>query len=121
MKIGKLQLNILICSAVIFVFFLIVLLFNYADSEWRKPPQKCPDFWVEEDGQCYNIKGLGKCKSTNIGDYSTKNVTLSIDQEKYYYMDFQKMGNCDRQKWANNCGISWDGINYGYGKTSPCN
>ena len=125
MKIGKIQLNILICAAVIIVLFLIALLFNYADSNWRKPPQKCPDFWVEEEnGQCYNIKGLGKCNSSNIGDYSEKNVTLqNIDKEKYYYMDFEKMsgGKCNKQKWANGCGLAWDGITYGYGKTSPCN
>jgi hypothetical protein len=123
MKIGILQRNILIASSVIFILFLIILLFNYADSEWRKLPQKCPDFWVEEEnGQCYNIKGLGKCNSSNIGDYSEKNVTLkNIDKQKYYYMDFTLQGDCDKQKWANGCDIAWDGITYGYGKTSPCN
>ena len=124
MKIGILQRNILITAGVIFILFLIILLFNYATNEWRKPPQKCPDFWVEEEGQCYNIKGLGKCNSSNIGDYSTKNISMpNIEKEKYYYMDFEKMtgGNCNKQKWANGCGIAWDGITYGYGKTSPCN
>jgi len=123
MKIGVLQRNILIASGIIFILFLIILLFNYADSEWRKLPQKCPDFWVEEEnGQCYNIKGLGKCNSSNIGDYSEKNVTLkNIDKQKYYYMDFTLQGDCGKQKWANSCNIAWDGITYGYGKTSPCN
>lgn len=124
MNIGTLQRNILIASGVIFVLFLIVLLFNYADIEWRKPPQKCPDFWVEEEnGQCYNIKGLGRCISSNIGDYSTKNVVLpNIEKEKFYYMDFNLYNSdCSKSKWANGCGLAWDGITYGYGKTPPCN
>jgi len=125
MKIGILQRNILIASCVIIILFLIILLFNYADTEWRKP-QKCPDFWVEEEnGQCYNIKGLGKCMSSNIGDYSTKNVILpNIEKNKFYYMDFDNLHggntNCNKQKWATDCSVAWDGITYGYGKKSPC-
>jgi hypothetical protein len=103
------------------------LLINYANyaNIWRTPPQKCPDYWVEEHGECYNIKGTGKCLSTNTGEFSTHNVYMpKIEKNKFYFMDFDKLpgGNtaCNKQKWAKRCDIAWDGITYGYGKKSPC-
>jgi hypothetical protein len=125
---GNVQYNILLSLFGVFVLFLICILINYALSSknWRLPPQKCPDYWVEEeDGTCYNIKGLGTCLYSNTGNFSTDNVTLqNINKEKYYYMDFSKVegGNtaCNKQKWANGCGIEWDGITYGYGNDPPC-
>ena len=122
---GKLQLNILISVTVIFILFLIVMLFDYARSSlnWRSP-QKCPDFWVEENGQCYNIKGLGKCLSSNIGEFSMNSVNINVEKGKYYYMNFDNLsgGNtdCNKQKWATGCDIAWDGITYGYGNNPPC-
>lgn len=124
---GILQYNIVISFLVIFIIFLIVLIFNYTNYDNWRTPQKCPDFWVEEEnGQCYNIKGLGKCLSSNIGEFSTNNVKFqkNIEKEKFYYMDFNNLsgGNtpCNKQKWASGCDIAWDGITYGYGKNVPC-
>lgn len=123
---GTSQLYIIISCLVIFLIFCVVLLFTYAKENeiWRLPPQSCPDYWVEEAGQCYNIKGMGKCSSQNIGEFSETDINMNVDKNKYYFMDFDTLdgGNtsCNKQKWANKCGISWDGITYGYGKTNPC-
>ena len=124
---GETQHTILIIAGIFIVIFCICLLFNYVnyESQWRLPPQNCPDYWVESGNSCYNIKGLGRCTSTNIGEFSTNDVKFKdVDKNKYYYMNFDEMegGNttCNKQKWANRCGLTWDGINYGYGKNNPC-
>jgi len=126
-KFGDMQFYILISTGIIFLTFCVVLLFTYANQSetWRTPPMSCPDYWVEEAGQCYNIKGLGKCSSQNIGEFSESDVVFNkVDKNKHYFMDFNNLkgGNtmCNKQKWANQCGISWDGITYGFGKKNPC-
>lgn len=91
-----------------------------SNMSWRLPPQPCPDYWVDTGiSGCYNIKGLGTCTSAMIG----KGNENEKDKYKHYYMNFENLegGNtlCNKQKWANKCNISWDGITYGYG-TNPC-
>jgi hypothetical protein len=115
---GKFQ-NIIVGIFIVFLTgFMALLLFNYSNyaNNWRTPPQKCPDYWVEDNGLCYNIKGTGKCLSQNTGPGS--------DNPKFYFVDFDNFpgGNsaCNKQKWASRCDIAWDGITYGYGNNSPC-
>lgn len=110
---GKIQKTILIICIVIFIIFCFSILLNSISNanNWRFPPQSCPDYWVDSGASgCYNIKGLGTCTGKS--------------DPKHYYLDFDKLpgGNtlCNKQKWANKCNISWDGINYGYGNKNPC-
>lgn len=123
---GKLQKIIVISFIVFFTIFMIALLFNYSNyaNNWRTPPQKCPDYWVEENGLCYNIKGTGKCLSSYTGDFSMKNVSVPVQKEKFYFVDFDNFPGgssaCNKQKWASKCAVSWDGITYGYGNKPPC-
>jgi hypothetical protein len=56
---------------------------------------ECPDYWVSKENECTNPKNLGKCtgpKSFNSKTYKGHN------------------GNCAKARWANNCGLSWQGI-----------
>jgi hypothetical protein len=103
------------------------MLFAYSANSrknWRTPPHRCPDYWVGvgEPGNCYNIKGLGTCLSADIGEQGD-NVIFEKNRNpnKYYYKNFNIFSdNCERQKWAKQCGIQWDGITYGYGTKNPC-
>ena len=75
-------------------------------------PGECPDYWVShtsEDGtmMCVNEKDLGTCTSTNPDQ-----THLSIDFASMY------PDSCSKYTWAQNCGISWDGITYGV--PNPC-
>jgi hypothetical protein len=114
---------------IIFVILLIVIFgtiswaFIQGDIEtWPPTSQPCPDYWTEtESGICKNITGLnglnGNCSEASY--------------------NFSNAGFCDKYNWSNGnvsenisntekdgsevCGnVSWDGINYGYGKYTPC-
>ena len=114
---GFYQKYTIIVALVIIIIVMIVLFFTLSrkNPNWRLPYQKCPDYWVEasdNSGGCYNIKGLGTCFSTTSLN-SNKNYSMNFDTENLNT-------DCLKQKWANGCNISWDGITYGYGKLSPC-
>jgi hypothetical protein len=93
---------------VIFVFTLIILSRSKSSQSWPPVIGDCPDYWIDTSGNgsnCVNVKNLGTC-ATETMDFSTSEYTG--DQ-----------GLCNKYNWANNCGVSWDGITYGV--TNPCN
>ena len=59
---------------------------------------------------CRNIKDLGTCPP-NSGQ---KHLTMNFNVSPYT----GTQGACNKYNWANNCGVSWDGITYGV--TNPC-
>lgn len=83
----------------------IGLLMGYAkDESWPPIAQGCPDYWtMNQKGNCVNEKSLGTCAKG--GD--------SV-------MEFKDYDNCKKYNWANGCGVTWDGITYGYGTKKPC-
>ena len=59
----------------------------------------CPDYWennsTENQTICSNVKNLGTCSGTH-----------NFSHSKF-------LGNselCNKQKWAKDCGVVWDGI-----------
>ena len=83
-----------------------------ASSSWPPILTKCPDYWTDEsekgDGSaCSNLKGLAMtsgCASTNV------------DFSRAPYIG--NGGTCAKKKWANGCGVTWDGITSGV--KDPC-
>lgn len=126
------------------ILFFIGLTLRYAQSAqpWIPAPQSCPDYWVMRDasdnlvldgsgnlqdmygnvlstsnmasggnGVCVNVKGLGTCKPINGEPYLVMDFNSSVYQGSN--------GDCAKYKWAQGCGVAWDGITYGLAKL-PC-
>ncbi len=65
----------------------------------------CPDHYVKDsNGNCVNAKELG----TNVGDCSSFNFDSSGNYSNPGMGPTSGM--CYKKKWANNCGVNWDGI-----------
>jgi hypothetical protein len=71
---------------------------NMKDVEFPPFVSNCPDFWKENsDGICRNKHNLGNTP-----------VKFSVDPGN---RDWEgAIGNCKKYKWANNHGLTWDGI-----------
>ena len=95
--------NFNVTVVVIAVVILIALLsyIGYAIQQNKKnlnyPPatSQCPDYWTATlNNICENTNNLGTCTTKDFSD-------------PIYQGD---AGNCEKSKWAQNCGIVWDGI-----------
>ena len=77
------------------------------NENWPPVIGECPDFWSNALGSkpgCVNVHNLGKCSKRTV-DFTTPEFSGSD-------------GLCNKYTWANNCGVSWDGITYGV--KNPC-
>jgi hypothetical protein len=114
------QKSVLIFATVLLVICLLIVLYiliknKYSSADqWPPLVGNCPDYWVDLAGdgsQCSNTLHLGKCNTSLHGKTNT-------------LMDFTKApyigqgGACAKYKWANGCGLVWDGITSG--NASPC-
>jgi len=84
-------------------------------QQWPPLVGECPDYWTDISGngaQCVNVKDLGMCNgSLQTGQH----LTMDFTQAPY----IGENGSCAKYKWANQCGITWDGITSGV--DNPCN
>ena len=116
-SVGSFQKIILLISIIILLLNLVIIavaLHYSKNKNWPPMVPNCPDYWKSEGSgnniTCKNEKDLGVC-NPQIGD-------------KHLIMDFNKPpftganGNCAKYTWANNCKVSWDGVNYGV--NNPC-
>lgn len=106
---------------IVFLLILVVALIligikmnKKINNNWPPYVANCPDYWLDLGGdgsQCFNNKELGSCNiPISETDKNTKDFTVSA----YTGSD----GLCKKKKWANACGVAWDGINYGV--KDPC-
>ena len=111
--------KIVLFAAIIILIIALVIIgiaLSYAKDGQTWPPMtpQCPDYWlIDGSGNnaiCTNIKDLGTC-SANSG---TKHLIMNFNNPAFT----GSQGNCNKYRWANNCGISWDGITYGV--NNPC-
>ena len=97
---------ILIIATVLLI--LVLFMFGYAMSNQKEedkyPPvqSQCPDYWTVKRGKdglpmCENVKGLGN-----------DNCQKQMDFSKFPFIGSK--GQCNKQKWARTCGVTWDGI-----------
>ncbi len=125
------QSTVLVIALVILIVSLLYIAYsidkNQSENPWPPLIGACPDYWVAANKAdlsdlgvssaslgagpfCVNVKNLGKC-SPKAGD-------------KHLIMDFTtgtykgSTGDCQKNKWATKCGVSWDGITYGV--KNPC-
>lgn len=117
MDIGSFQKYVLIIALAILIITLLfigITIKQAKKEQWPPVIGDCPDYWIDlsgNGGQCVNVKDLGTCKQPGKG-------------QSHYTMDFTTSsftgsdGLCSKYNWANNCGVTWDGITYG--ASNPC-
>jgi hypothetical protein len=105
--------------AAIFVLIIALIFIGLSLSRAKNPVwppviPNCPDYWVVDgsgnDTKCINVKDLGTCQASG-GD---KHLTMNFNDPTFT----GAQGSCNKYNWANNCGVSWDGITYGV--SNPC-
>lgn len=76
-----------------------VMIYNSnASTEYPPDTSECPDYWENiGPNKCRNTLKLGKCKDNEEMDFS---------DPKYS----GPQGKVEKCKWANNCGLVWDGL-----------
>ena len=85
------------------------------DAKWPPYVANCPDYWLDlssNGSKCLNTHLLGTCGVPTPKNPNTVDFTADI------YTGSE--GDCNKKTWANKCGVTWDGITYGYGKNDPC-
>ncbi len=118
----KIVLTIAIVLLIVLLIIINMSLSNASASMiWPPITTDCPDYWEDLSGngsQCFNAKNIGTCNPRltdsdgNPDPKSTKNFTTPL---------FTGLtGTCEKQRWAETCGVAWDGITYGYGSNNPC-
>jgi len=109
---------ILIIATVILILLLIIIGISLRNSSesmaWPPIIGDCPDYWVDlsgNGGACLNSHSLGKC---NLPGNDKEKNTMNFDNAPFNSAN----GLCAKYKWANSCGVTWDGITSGV--KNPC-
>ena len=99
---------------IITLIFIGIALSNSTNQSWPPMIPECPDYWVVDGSgnntTCINMKDLGTCQPQN----GQKHLVMNFNGAAYTGSN----GLCAKYNWANNCGVTWDGITYGV--NNPC-
>ena len=123
------QKTVLFVAIIILLIILIIIgmtLKSTKNITWPPITANCPDYWsihgsLDASGNdvsgnstgknvCVNNKNLGTCPAQNGQQHLIMNFNSSTFTGS--------QGLCNKYTWANNCGVSWDGITYGV--NNPC-
>lgn len=111
------QKTIIAIAIIILIIVLVIigvsLSKSKSDMSWPPIVGECPDYWTDLSGNgeaCFNGHHLGRC---NIPTEDNKN-TMNFNQSPFTGDN----GLCNKSKWANSCGVVWDGITSGI--SNPC-
>jgi hypothetical protein len=111
------QKSVLFGAIIILIIALVIigLALTYTKTnEWPPVASACPDYWTLDgsgnNATCTNIKKLGTCPIPSGSKY----LTMNFNKAPYV----GSKGLCSKYTWANNCGVSWDGVTYGV--NNPC-
>jgi len=91
-------LMVAICILIICLILIAVAMSGTSDDVFPPVIANCPDYWTatkdaDDKETCVNTYGLGKKL-----DYCREEMLL------------KQTSNCEKQKWANKCNLTWDGI-----------
>ena len=110
---------VIVIAFVILLICLIIVGTTLAKSNssqaWPPLAGTCPDYWLDTSGtgsKCINNKDLGTCNA-NVGPEGHSSMDFSVSPF------IGSNATCAKYTWANKCGVSWDGITYGFDK-NPC-
>ena len=109
--------SVLYTAIVILIIALIVIGLSIRSSissaKWPPVIASCPDFWRFDDQtrSCVNVNDLGNASDTACPMYPTSTYSTC---DKFSFENDPKfsgaIGKCEKQKWADELGIKWDGI-----------
>lgn len=103
------QYSILILAIILVIVGSIILSYSIKSSikskKWPSYISNCPDYWLDTTGDGTACKSNLVNVSTGTGCYG--------DQ-----VNFSGKSLCEKYKISNECGIYWDGINYGNPKVA---
>lgn len=111
--------KIVLFAAIIILIIALVIIgvaLAYAKDSQTWPPMtpECPDYWMIDgsgnNATCTNVKDLGTCPP-NSGQ---QHLVMNFNNPPFT----GSQGNCNKYRYATNCGLSWDGITYGV--NNPC-
>lgn len=109
--------SVLYVSVIILIIALVVIGLSIKNSvsttTWPPVIGNCPDFWKFDDSsrECVNINGLGKTDDSYCPNYpSSGNTTCGRFNFEDNTSYSGNVGKCEKQKWADSLGLSWDGI-----------
>jgi len=111
----KIVLVIAIIILIALLLFICISLKNTQTQNWPPVIGDCPDYWVDTSGNggnCVNVQNLGTCPSTTPG----KPLSMNFSGSTYT----GSSGLCNKFNYAQGCGITWDGVNYGGATANPC-
>ncbi len=109
--------SVIYVSIIILIIALIVIGLSIRNTvsskKWPPIIGNCPDFWKFDDAtrECVNINGLGNTDDTVCPNYPAGGHTTC---ERFNFEDDTQysgaIGKCNKQSWANDVGVTWDGI-----------
>ena len=109
--------SVLYVSVIILIIALVVIGLSIKNSvsstTWPPVIGNCPDFWKFDDAtrECVNINDLGNADDTYCPNYPSATYSTC---DKFNFEDNTaydgNVGKCEKQKWADALGLSWDGI-----------
>ena len=107
---GGFQLMTIILLIILLIIILLIVGLSITNTRknktWTPIVGECPDYWLDASGdgsKCVNVKDLGTCNgSIEPGKHLTMNFAASP------YTGVNAL--CNKYKWANTCGVTWDGI-----------
>ena len=109
---------ILLIATIILIISLLFIGYalhrSSASTSWPPLVPDCPDYWnIDGSGNnitCTNVKDLGTCRAKTGQPHLVMNFNTPA------FSGSNSL--CAKYTWANNCGVSWDGVNYGV--NNPC-
>lgn len=112
--------NVLTMVVILLVMVILWYFVRKASYAQKFPPSvgNCPDYWEDLTGDgsaCYNKKKIGTCPPASYNDTYDKKAVMNM--KKFPFDGPNSM--CAKYTWASNCGLTWDGLTYGYG-TKAC-
>ena len=121
----KVILTIAIILLIVLLIFINMSLSNATASiVWPPVSTNCPDYWVDigtkgTGSGCYNSQSTGTCNKPVTGaTAAAPGATVLMDFTGASYAGIN--GPCAKKRWATGCGVTWDGLTYGYGAKDPC-
>lgn len=108
---------VLFVAIVLLIIALVVIgiALSYSTNQtWPPMTPSCPDYWsIDGSGNnavCINVKDLGTCPPQS----GQQHLTMNFNGPAFTGSNSL----CAKYTWANNCGVTWDGITYGV--NNPC-
>jgi hypothetical protein len=136
MELGEFQTTSLAIAFVILILCMIVIAITLSKTTGKYPPtvDACPDYWstsnyLKPDAACMKSEfgccsdyatpksdadGTNcpiKCYNTHqLGTISSTCTSLPTEMDFSTDLYTGSTGLCNKQKWASQCGITWDGV-----------